>query len=140
MALDLATDLDDVPPTLPMRATRGEPVIDVARRIRKLLGVSIRKQIQWKDEYEALNGWRQAVQDKGVLVFQARGVEVSEMRGFSVADEPMPLIVLNTKDAPNGRVFTLLHEFCHLLLRYGGICDLRDRRSQRPEQSHRDIL
>ena len=140
VALDLATDLDDVPPTLPIRASRGEPVIDVARRIRKLLGVSIREQMQWKDEYQALNGWRQAVQDKGVLVFQARGVEVSEMRGFSVADEPMPLIVLNTKDAPNGRVFTLLHEFCHLLLRNGGICDLRDRRSQRPEQSPTEIF
>ena len=35
-----------------------------------------------------------------MLVFQARGVEVDEIRGFSVAEEPMPVICLNSKDAP----------------------------------------
>ena len=80
------------------------------------------------------------MQDLGILVFQARGAEVDEMRGFSVAEEPMPVIVLNTRDAPNGRVFTLFHEFCHLLLRKGGICDLRDRRSHRPEDSALEVF
>ena len=140
VALDLATDLDDMPPSLAIRASLGEQVGDVARRIRSLLGVSVDEQKKWKGEYEALHNWRRAIQDKGVLVFQARGVEVDEMRGFSVADEPMPVIVLNTKDAPNGRVFTLFHEFCHLLLRKGGICDLRDRGTQRPEDSPIEVF
>ena len=51
-----------------------------------------------------------------------------------VTEEPMPLIVLNVKDAPNGQVFALLHEFCHLLFRKGGIRDLKDRR-QKPEET-----
>lgn len=140
VALDLAADLDDMPQSLAVRASLGERVGDVARRIRSLLGVSVEEQKSWKGEYEALNNWRRAIQDKGVLVFQARGVEVDEMRGFSVADEPMPVIVLNTKDAPNGRVFTLFHEFCHLLLRKGGICDLRDRATQRPEDSPIEVF
>ena len=50
------------------------------------------------------------------------------------------MIVLNARDAPNGRVFTLFHEFCHLLLRKGGICDLRDRGSQRPEDSAIEVF
>ena len=139
LALDLATDLHEVPRTLPIQASVEEHVTDVARRIRSLLGISIQEQKRWKDSYAALNGWRQAVQQCGVLVFQARGVKVTEMRGFSVTEEPMPLIVLNTKDAPNGRVFTLLHEFCHLLLRKGGICDLKDRR-QRPEENPIEVF
>lgn len=139
LALDLATDLDELPPPLPIQASVGERVTDVARRIRGLLGISIQEQKRWKDSYAALNGWRHAVQQHGVLVFQARGVTVSEMRGFSVTEEPMPLIVLNTKDAPNGRVFTLLHEFCHLLLRKGGICDLKDR-GQKPEENPIEVF
>lgn len=140
VALDLAADLGDMPPPLPIRASPGEPVGEVARRIRNLLGVSIQDQRRWSGEYDALNNWRRAIQDLGVLVFQARGVEVDEMRGFSVAEEPMPAIVLNTRDAPNGRVFTLIHEFCHLLLRKGGICDLRDHRNQRPEDSAIEVF
>lgn len=140
VALGLAADLDQVPPPLEVRASLGERVGDVARRIRTLLGVSVEEQQKWKGGYEALNNWRQAIQHKGVLIFQARGVEVDEMRGFSVADEPMPVIVLNTKDAPNGRVFTLLHEFCHLLLRKGGICDLRDRPPRRPADDRIEVF
>ena len=139
LALDLATDMDELPPPLPIQASVEERAGDVARRIRGLLGISIQEQKRWKDSYAALNGWRHAVQQHGVLVFQARGVNVSEMRGFSVTDEPMPLIVLNTKDAPYGRVFTLLHEFCHLLLRKGGICDLKDR-GRKPEENPIEVF
>ncbi len=139
LALDLATDLGEVPPPLPIQASVEEGVRDVARRIRRLLGISIQEQKRWKDSYAALNGWRHAVQQCGVLVFQARRVPVSEMRGFSVTEEPMPLIVLNTKDAPNGRVFTLLHEFCHVLLRKGGICDLKDR-GRKPEDNPIEVF
>ena len=139
LALDLATDMNELPPALPIQASVEERVGDVARRIRGLLGISIQEQKSWKDSYAALNGWRHAAQQRGVLVFQARGVNVSEMRGFSVTEEPMPLIVLNSKDAPNGRVFTLLHEFCHLLLQKGGICDLKDR-GQKPEKNPIEVF
>jgi Zn-dependent peptidase ImmA (M78 family) len=48
------------------------------------------------------------------------------MRGFSISKRPYPVIVLNSKDSPNGKIFTLIHEFIHLLLDNGGICDLDD--------------
>lgn len=31
--------------------------------------------------------------------------------------------MLNAKDAPRARVFTLMHEFIHLMLSQGGVCD-----------------
>ncbi len=34
------------------------------------------------------------------------------------------MVVINALDAPRGQVFTLLHEFAHLTLRKGGLCDL----------------
>src|SRR5690606_21866088 len=62
----------------------------------------------------------------GVLVFQATGLELKEMRGFSISEKFLPTITLNTKDSPRGRVFTLLHELTHLALREAGVCNLID--------------
>ncbi len=45
------------------------------------------------------------------------------MRGFSLNERRVPVIVLNAKDAPRGRVFTVMHEFTHLMLSQGGVCD-----------------
>jgi Zn-dependent peptidase ImmA (M78 family) len=43
-----------------------------------------------------------------------------EMRGISIPHGPLPVILLNTSDSPHGRIFTLLHEFAHVLLTNGG--------------------
>jgi transcriptional regulator with XRE-family HTH domain len=37
---------------------------------------------------------------------------------------PVPVIVVNALDWPRGQVFTLLHEFAHLMLREGGLSNL----------------
>ncbi len=41
--------------------------------------------------------------------------------------DPMPVIVLNVKDHPNARIFSLLHEFCHLILANGETPDVHDK-------------
>jgi len=46
------------------------------------------------------------------------------MRGFSISEIPYPTITLNRSDSPLGRIFTLIHEFSHLLLDKGGLCTL----------------
>ncbi len=47
----------------------------------------------------------------------------SEMRGFSLYFDVVPVIVVNGADAARGGLFTLLHEYAHLLLHTGGLCD-----------------
>ena len=54
-----------------------------------------------------------------MLVFQTGDVELQEMRGTSIPHGPLPVILLNNDDAPVGRVFTILHEFIHILLANG---------------------
>lgn len=39
-----------------------------------------------------------------------------EVRGFAIAEQPLPVIVVNGKDRTNGRIFTLLHELGHIVL------------------------
>lgn len=114
-------------------ATKFNPTIQrttnyaqIANHIRELLQVNIETQFGWKDKYEALNSWKIAIENLGVLVFQSSNVAVSEMRGFAIYNEQYPIIVINAKDSPKGRIFTLLHEFVHLLFKQGGICILEE--------------
>ncbi|MCL4785394.1 MAG: ImmA/IrrE family metallo-endopeptidase [Verrucomicrobia bacterium] len=98
----------------------GESEEVVAQRIRELLGITWEMQLAWPSPYAALNAWRSAVERTGILVFQTGEVELREMRGTSIPHGPLPVIVLNNADAPHGRIFTLLHEFVHILLGKGG--------------------
>ena len=76
----------------------------------------------WKNEHDALNGWKAILEALGILVFQILDVSVQEMRGFSIPEIPYPTIALNRSDSPLGRIFTLVHELCHIMLKQGGIC------------------
>jgi Zn-dependent peptidase ImmA (M78 family) len=122
--LELAEDWEDVPPSLEASASTGENPERVGARIRNLLGVSLQEQVGWVGEYGALSSWRFALEEVGVLVFQASGIDISEMRGFSLTERPFPVIVVNIRDSPRGRIFSLMHEFTHILLRDSSLCDL----------------
>lgn len=77
------------------------------------------------DEYKHLNYWIAALEKLGVLVIQTRGgqVETSEMRAFSLYFDEVPVIALNGADWPRGRLFSVIHEYAHLLLHTSGLCD-----------------
>jgi Zn-dependent peptidase ImmA (M78 family) len=57
---------------------------------------------------------------QGVLIFQAADIDVKEMRGTSIPQGPLPVIVVNNADSPHGKIFTVVHEFAHVLLFNGG--------------------
>jgi Zn-dependent peptidase ImmA (M78 family)/DNA-binding XRE family transcriptional regulator len=93
----------------------------VAERERHKLGVTIEEQLQWKSPYQALRRWRGAVESRNVLVLQL-SIPVDDARGFSLSDEEPFVIVVSSSDAVHARIFTVFHEYAHLLLRNPGIC------------------
>ena len=96
-----------------------------ALEIRKMLRVDIQEQFTWRHEYEAMKMWRKKIQEVGVFVFQSR-FPFRDARGFSLTTEIPPIIMLNISDSPNGRIFSLFHEYAHILLNNGGICDMEE--------------
>ena len=131
VALDLMDELDEEVTPFKLTATIKDDPDAVAAGIRSILGISADDQFRWKNEYEALKAWRNALEGMGVLVFHTANsrwykIDVEKMRGLSIAEDYFPVILLNSADAPNGRIFTLMHEFAHLLLHNGGVCDLKD--------------
>ena len=119
-ARDLYERLGESIPECPVAADPTEHEEAVGQRIRESLGIAWETQLAWSGAYAALNAWRAAIECLGVLVFQTGEVEVSEMRGTSIPQGPLPVILLNTTDAPYGRIFTLVHEFAHILLATSG--------------------
>ncbi|HEU5106415.1 MAG TPA: XRE family transcriptional regulator [Solirubrobacterales bacterium] len=112
----------------------------VAAQIRKLIGVPLSAQVGWGRPDVALKTWIAAVEATGVLVLQAQGIDVDEMRGFALSDDSAAVIVLNGGDSRRGRIFTLLHEFVHVVLRSSGVCDLFPIKNPRSETDKTEVF
>ena len=117
----LATEMGDAPVALPQERTRTSAAT-VAERIRDRLGVTVEEQVGWPSPSAAFTAWRQKLEEQGVLVLLfSMGRE--SCRGFSLWDDHVPLIAVNTTGWPPGaRTFTLFHEYGHLATRTPSAC------------------
>jgi Zn-dependent peptidase ImmA (M78 family)/DNA-binding XRE family transcriptional regulator len=133
LALEILDDLGEQAPALYAMASSDDAPEAVGAQVRQLLYRAQAEQSKWRTDHEALNAWRTSLEGMGILVFQATGVALTEMLGFSISKNPLPVIVVNIKNHPRARIFSLMHEFVHLLLREGGICDLGEDPARIPE-------
>jgi Zn-dependent peptidase ImmA (M78 family) len=139
LALDLAAEQDVELQELPV-VQIAEATEQLGGQVREVLQVTITEQRTWRDPRKSYNAWRAHVEAAGVLVFQVTGVQPTEMLGFSLTEQPLPIIGINRKLAPNGRTFTLLHEFVHVLLRQSSLCDIEESFVRPPQQEKTEIF
>lgn len=99
----------------------SEDPATVANRERDRLAVSIERQEEWQNEWEAFREWRSAIERQNVLTFQF-SIAIDDVRGFSLGDQEPYVIAVSSSDAVRARIFTLFHEYGHLLLHNAGIC------------------
>jgi Zn-dependent peptidase ImmA (M78 family)/transcriptional regulator with XRE-family HTH domain len=132
VALDLYETTNEAPPSFSLEATLTAAPEAVGHAIRSALGTGTHP--KWVGSYDCFNFWRSKLEEAGILVFQAQKIDRGEMRGFSINERPLPVIVLNIKDSPAARTFTMVHELAHLMLREGGLCDLTEDRQNRPPE------
>ena len=65
---------------------------------------------------------RRAVEDLNILAFQYP-LSTDGVRGLSLTGSDPCVMLINSKEIDHAKSFTLLHEYGHILLRKGGICD-----------------
>ncbi|MPZ92555.1 MAG: ImmA/IrrE family metallo-endopeptidase [Actinobacteria bacterium] len=133
-ALELLAEQAETPRILELTVDFDTNPEDVSIQIRGLLGLEMQAQFTWKDPHESFAHWRGSIEAAGFLCLQMTDVSLTQARGFSLAEFPLPTLVVNIKDSPRGRSFSLLHELTHVLLRQGGVCDLDDTSGRRPEE------
>ena len=125
IAIELAEALKEKPQNKIHKINTSAQPETVAATAREKLAVPLERQFRWRDSRHALAEWRAAIEKMGVLVFQLP-MPLKEVRGFSISEDEYPTIVINTKDTVNGRIFSLLHEYAHVLLHAGGLCDMHE--------------
>jgi Zn-dependent peptidase ImmA (M78 family) len=140
IAVELYRDLEEKPPQFSITARPTEDPEVLALRIRDELGINGDIQAGFGSQHKAFNWWRASLESRGILVFQATAVDVSEMRGFSITDRPLPVVVVNIKDSPLARIFSMLHELIHVLLRQGGVCDLDEVGERHPAEQQVEVF
>jgi Zn-dependent peptidase ImmA (M78 family) len=100
----------------------------VVARIRKTLGVSTVDQRRARDPAVLFNLLRAAAERAGVFVLLLGDLgshhsDISEetFRGFALADDVAPFVVINDNDATPARSFTLMHELAHIWIGATGV-------------------
>jgi Zn-dependent peptidase ImmA (M78 family)/DNA-binding XRE family transcriptional regulator len=140
LALDLYEELDTEPPKLLAQIRRDGAAETIGDKVRDILGITLEKQHALRDSRAHYRAWRSSIEATGVLVFQVVSVPTDQMLGFSIAERPLPVIAINRKLKPNGRTFTMLHEFAHILLGNSSICDLREEMVRPPEEQATEVF
>lgn len=102
---------------------RGDGAEESGKHLRKQLNLDQLTSTA-KDPTDLLQSLISLLGDRGILVMQAQKIGYKEMRGFSLHGANAAIVVLNSADAPRGKIFTLLHELVHLGLRKDALCDL----------------
>jgi len=115
-ALELMAELGEPVTAFALAAHQHEGAEAIAQKLRAALGISVAEQLAWPNESRAWNTWRDAAERLGVLVFQFSKVPLKEVRGVALLRSPMPVVGINSKEIPEARSYTLLHELAHLLL------------------------
>ncbi len=87
----------------------------IAKKYRELFGLTEEKQRKFKTPYEFFSYLRDILENMNILVFQF-SMPVEDARGFVLSDEFPAVIVVSTKDSIEARLFSLMHEFAHILL------------------------
>ncbi len=99
----------------------ADGAMKVVSRIRKVLGITAAEQRKARDPAALFNLLRAAAERAGIFVLLLGDLgshhsDISEeaFRGFALADEVAPFVVINDNDATPARSFTLLHELAHI--------------------------
>jgi Zn-dependent peptidase ImmA (M78 family) len=108
-------------PLLPTADTMQDPE-RVATRERERIGLAIDAQLGWEADKEAFLRWREVVEAQDIIVHKTPLHEAS-VRGFAIFARGYGLMAIDSADDYRARIFTLFHEYGHLLLRRSGISD-----------------
>ena len=117
--IELYELLEEFPSEVTLELAESDDRENAAQEIRDFLQLDTRQLQRCNDDRSALRFWRERLEAKGILVCQTSvnshlSIALETVRGFCIAQKPFPMIVLNPKDSPYGRVFTIVHELVHI--------------------------
>jgi Zn-dependent peptidase ImmA (M78 family) len=109
---------------LKIRTLEDDPE-KVAQQERKGSGIRISGNTSSMSSVRAFDIWREWLESQNISVLKMK-IPVDDARGFSLTDGEPYVIVVNSADADRARIFTLFHEYAHILLNIPVVCNQGD--------------
>ncbi|WP_018240341.1 ImmA/IrrE family metallo-endopeptidase [Ensifer sp. BR816] len=123
-ALDLFQELGERPIDFPksLFCDTSKNVEVAAMDVRQAMGFTIDEQMGMKaaDKVKLPNILRSHIEFLGVLTLKATEIREFGARGICFVQFPLPVIVFGN-ESPGAQIFTLAHEFGHVMLKESGI-------------------
>jgi len=117
----------------------GDPEI-LAQNIRAKLGPSIETQKNWAKDFNHLyRYWRGLLEEIGILVFRF-DFPRNDVRAFALPGQLAPIMTVSSHDSRNGSIFSLFHEFAHLLFGQSSTCNDFEFRKRAGSQKDRNEI
>lgn len=101
--------------TLPIYSL-SDSAVKVAKKYRSEFGITESKQTKWHNGYDAYKYMKEKIEEKNIFIFSLP-LPLEDARAFIYLNEEPASIVVSTKDIIVARIFSLIHEFAHALLR-----------------------
>lgn len=124
----LLDDEDTQPLEFVASCRMGDGAQEVASQIRSTLGIATAEQKKARDPAALFTLLRSAAEKAGIFVLLLGDLgsyhsDVGEdvFRGFALADDIAPFVVINDNDATTARSFTLMHELAHIWIGATGV-------------------
>lgn len=97
---------------------------EVAKYLYNILELENDWYVSVKDAKEAFNYLRNRMERIGIIIMMSgivgqnthRTLDIKEFRAFALIDKYAPLIFINRQDSDTGMIFSLVHEFIHIIL------------------------
>ena len=136
--IELYELLGESAPQVTLELSKADAPERAAQEIREFLQFNTELLQQCNDDRSALKFWRKIVEETGILVCQTSvnshlSLELETVRGFCIAQKPLPVIVVNPKDSPYGRIFTIVHELVHIALGKSVVQNMELRQARPPD-------
>ena len=115
MELNFSTNPSEKKIFRDLHARLGDSVPALAQQTRSYLGITVSTQVSWNTTAEALENWRDRIEEAGIFVFK-EAFQDDSVDGFCLVHDEFPVIYLNNSKPPVRQIFSLFHELAHLLL------------------------
>ncbi|WP_411824683.1 ImmA/IrrE family metallo-endopeptidase [Leptospira sp. 'Mane'] len=103
-----------------LKNIKADELQTTAASLRKFLNFSLYDQTKIGTFENALNTWREKLEESGVFLFKD-AFKNDNISGFCLFDNEFPIIYINNSMPKSRQIFTIFHEIAHLLFETSGI-------------------
>lgn len=132
--LDEVASEDEAPGFKDFKVSLQDSPITAAQRFRDFIRLSLDEQKSWSYD-RAFNNFKNKIEEIGIYIFQLK-MPIEEARAFCLSGK-YPIIVLNTDDSANGKIFSLFHEACHIFFNENAI--FRDKATGELSKDYKEV-